>query len=351
MQKIEQEAYSVAQTTLTELSLIHVAVVSVLDGTIDGEVWVDNPANPQVAVVANGDGYYLGGTPDAEAETLGGLREIIPDWAYLFAAPHWVPHLPRAWSNAFAIPHPRIRMGHVTGAALPAVRQPGPGFEILPIDRALFDRNPGNLEVLEDCVEGWTSPEAFFNLAVGYCALHNGRIVSHSLTDSVSGQRCEVGVGTETDFRRQGLGRTVASMTVAECVRRGLHGVEWHSHASNKGSIAIGGSIGLSELDRHVAYSCRLPAENIGDLAPDHCRDLAAHFERASEQINWSRFHAAGARALAGDREGALANVRLLIESDWEGEAEWLEEFWALQSLADDPSFLALLARKRELDL
>ena len=75
MQKIEQETYSVAQTTLTELSSIHVAVVSVLDGTIEGEVWVDNPANPQVAVVANGDAYYLGGNPDAEAETLRGLRE------------------------------------------------------------------------------------------------------------------------------------------------------------------------------------------------------------------------------------------------------------------------------------
>ena len=162
-------------------------------------------------------------------------------------------------------------------------------------------------------------------------------IGSHSVTDSVSGQRCEVGVGTEPDFRRLGLGRVVASMTTAECVRRGLHGVEWHSHESNKGSIAIGRSIGLSELDQHVAYSCRLPAENVGDLDTDHCRELASHFERASGQINWSRFHAAGARALAGDREGALENVRLLIESDWEGEAEWLEEFWALQTLADDP--------------
>ena len=351
MQKIEHETYSVAQTILAELSSIHVAVASVLDGTIDGEVWVDNPASPRVAVVANGDAYYLAGSPDTEADVLAGLRETLPDWAYLFAETRWVPHLSKAWSNAYAIPHPRVRMGHVAGTALPAVRQPGPGFEILPVDRALFDRNPGNLDVLEDCVEGWTSPDAFFDLAVGYCALHNGQIVSHSLTDSVSGQRCEVGVGTESDFRRQGLGRVVASMTIAECVRRGLHGVEWHSHASNKGSIAIGKSIGLLELDRHVAYSCRLPAENIGDLDRDHCRGLAAHFERASGQINWSRFHAAGARALAGDREGALENMRLLIESDWEGEAEWLEEFWALQTLADDPEFKALLARKRELEL
>ncbi|EIM71651.1 acetyltransferase, ribosomal protein N-acetylase [Nitratireductor aquibiodomus RA22] len=351
MQKIEHETYSVAQTILTELSSIHVAIASVLDDTIDGEVWVDNPASPQVALVANGDAYYLAGNPDTEAETLASLQEIIPDWAYFFAEIRWAPHLSKAWRNAFAIPHPRVRMGYIAGTALPVVSQPGPGFEILPIDRALFDRNPGNLEVLEDCVEGWASPEVFFNLAVGYCALHNGQIVSHSVTDSVSGERCEVGVGTEPDFRRLGLGRLVASTTIAECIRRGLPGVEWHSHASNRGSIAIGRSIGLSELDRHVAYSCRLPAENIGDLDPDHCRELASHFERASEQINWSRFHAAGARALAGDREGALGNVRLLIEGDWEGEAEWLEEFWALQTLADDPEFKALLARKRELEL
>ncbi len=45
MQKIEHETYSVAQTILTELSSIHVAIASVLDGAIDGEVWVDNPAS------------------------------------------------------------------------------------------------------------------------------------------------------------------------------------------------------------------------------------------------------------------------------------------------------------------
>lgn len=92
-----------------------------------------------------------------------------------------------------------------------------------------------------------------------------------------------------------------------------------------------------------------MPTENVGDLAPEHCLALAVHFEQASERLNWSWFHAASARTLAGDREGALANLRLLIESDWEDEVEWLEELWALQPLKDDPTFQALLSHRRTL--
>lgn len=350
MQRIQQEAYPVARTVLGELASIHVAVLSVLDASIDGEVWVDDPENPEVAIAVNGDAYYLAGNPAAKAQILEQVRGVVPDWAYLFVGDRWLTHLSEAWSNRHALPHPRVRMGNAAGAVLPEPVLLPKGFEVARIDRALFDRAPGNLDGLEGCVEGWSSRETFFRSAVGYCALHDGRIVSHCVTDSVSGRRCEIGVGTEPGFRRLGLGRAVSSMTAAECIRRGFDAIEWHSHASNRGSLAIGKAIGFTELDRHTAYSLRLPAENAGDLAPEHCLELAAHFERAGQDIGWSRFFAAGARAQAGDREGAIENVRLLIEGDWEGEAEWLESFWALGGVLDDPEFQALVERKRGME-
>lgn len=346
MFKIAQETYSVAQTVLGELATIHVAIASVLDGTIDGDVWLDRQTQPEVALVANGDAYYLAGNANCSAPTLAGIRQTIPAWANLFVEGPWQAQLGQVWSNAFAIEHPRIRMGLAPDRPVKRFLPPA-GFELAPIDRALFERAPGNLGSLEDEVEGWQSPEAFFDAAIGYCVLHDGSIVSHSLTDSVSGRRCEVGVGTAPEFRRQGLGRVAASATVAECVRRGLHAVEWHSHASNKGSLAIGAAIGMVELDRHMAHSCSLPAENPGDLDAGYCLELAHHFEKASEGINWCRFHAAGAWALAGERERALENAGLLIEGGWEGDAEWLEDFWALRALGDDPAFRALLSRHR----
>lgn len=348
MFKIEQGTYSVAQTILDELATIHVAIASVLDGTIDGEVWLDHVASPAVALIANGDAYYLAGDADCSARTLAGIRRVIPDWAYLFVEKPWLAQLGPVWSNAFALEHPRIRMGLAPDRLVKPLLPPA-GFELVPIDRALFDRRPGNLERLEDEIEGWRSPDAFFEAALGYCALHDGRIVSHSLTDSVSDSRCEVGVGTLPEFRRLGLGCAVASATIAECVRRGLHAIEWHSHASNRGSLAVAATVGLVELDRHVAHSCSLPAENPGDLETGYCLELARHFEKAGEAINWCRFHAAGAWALAGEDERALESARLLIEGGWEGEAEWLEEFWALQTLRGDPAFQALLSRQRAL--
>lgn len=346
MFKIEQKADPVAQTILGELATTHVAIASVLDGTIDGGVWLDQQTKPEIALVANGDAYYLAGNASCHAETQLAIRQIIPDWAYLFVEEPWLAQLGQVWSNAFAIEHPRIRMGLPPNGSVKPFLLPT-GFELAPIDRALFARAPGNLDTLEGEVEGWQSPEAFFETAVGYCVLHKGSIVSHSLTDSVSGIRCEVGVGTAAEFRKLGLGRAAAAATVAECVRRGHHAVEWHSHASNRGSLAIAAAIGLVERDRHTALSCSLPAENPGDLDPGYCLELARHFEKASEAIDWCHFHAAGAWALAGEHERALANARLLVEGGWEGEAEWLEEFWALRSLGDDPTFQALLARQR----
>jgi ribosomal protein S18 acetylase RimI-like enzyme len=348
MFKIEQTAYPVAQTILGELATTHVAIAAALDGTIDAEVWLDQQTRPEIALVANGDAYYLAGNASCPAETLAGIRQIIPDWAYLFVEEPWLPQLGRVWSNAFAIEHPRIRMGLPPNGPVKLILPPV-GFELVPIDRALFARSPGNLAILEDELEGWQSPDAFFDAAIGYCVLHDGSIASHSLTDSVSGTRCEIGVGTVPEFRRLGIGRAVASATVAECVRRGLDAVEWHSHASNKGSLAIGAAIGLVERDRHTAHSCSLPAENPDDLDPGYCLELARHFEKASEAIDWCRFHAAGAWALAGEHARALENARLLIEGGWEGEAEWLEAFWALRSLGDDPAFQALLSRQRAL--
>ncbi|HEV7322499.1 MAG TPA: GNAT family N-acetyltransferase [Ensifer sp.] len=347
MFQLEQEGYSAAHSLLRDLSQVHVAVSAVLDGTIAGDVWIDHFEEPRVALLSNGDAYYLAGSPDQAAGSFAALNNLIPQWAYLFVEDRWADRLRDVWSNPFALPHPRVRLGlrrpHLIGAsdALPD------GFRLAPIDHALLALNPGNLDTLTDLMDGWSSPELFLEKAVGFCVLHEGCIVSHCATDSVSGQRCELGVGTEPAYRRRGLARIAAAATVAECVRRGVSKIEWHTHASNKGSIAIARACGLTELDRHIAYSGNLPAENVGDLDLATCRDWGLHLEKASEHIGWYRFHAAGAWTLAGERSRALTNLSQLVEGGWEGEAEWLEGYWAVQSLVDDPKFQAIVARQR----
>ncbi|WP_077965290.1 GNAT family N-acetyltransferase [Ensifer adhaerens] len=344
---LEQAAYPAAQALLKDLSSTHVAIAAVLDGTIDGEVWIDRPVDTRVALLANGDAYYLAGLPDQATDSFADLKELIPAWAYLFVEDRWSDRLGDIWSNAFALPHPRVRLGLSGASHRPAATALPEGFRLAPIDQRLLDLDPGNIETVTDLMEGWASAELFLENAIGFCVLYDGSIVSHCATDSVSGSRCELGVGTEHGYRRLGLAKVAAMATIAECTKRGRPDIEWHTHASNKGSIAIAKSCGLTELDRHVAFSGNLPAENIGDLDPATCREWGLHLERASDHISWYRFHATGAWTLAGDRTRALVNLRQLVDGGWEGEAEWLEGYWAVQSLVDDPEFKAIVAQQR----
>ncbi|HEV7310565.1 GNAT family N-acetyltransferase [Ensifer sp.] len=347
MFELEQRAYPAAHRLLNDLSSTHAAIAAVLDGTIDGQVWVDRISDPRVALVANGDAYFLAGSPDQAARSFPELKRLMPEWAYVFIEDRWQDYLGEIWSNPFALPHPRIRLGLLGGPGGGMAVVLPDGFTLAPIDQALLDLGPGNLDTVADLMERWRSSGLFLEKAIGFCVLHDGCIVSHCATDSVSGDRCELGVGTEPTYRRLGLGKAAAAATVAECVRRGVNRIEWHTHASNRGSIAIARACGLEELDRHMAYSGNLPAENVGDLDVSSCRAWAQHLERASDQIGWYRFHAAGAWTLAGEHERALENLRLLVDRGWEGEAEWLESYWAIQALVRDPQFEAIVERQR----
>ncbi len=345
MQKLERKAFAAAQPLLKDLAAIHVAVVAALEGVTDAELWVDDRTAPTIALLSAGDGYFLAGTPDRRR--FSALKRRIPAWAYLFAEEPWTDLLGEVWANPFARPHPRVRMGLASGSSpLPATPPLPDGFSLRRISRSLLDTVPGAADAL-DGIGQWRSKKRFLDEGVGFCVLHDGKVVSHCLSDSVAASRCELGVGTEPDYRRLGLGRAAAAAAVAECLRRGIADIEWHSHASNRGSLAVARQIGLVELDRHVAYSGSLPAENVGDLDRDTCLDWARHVEAAAETIGWYNFHAAGAWALLGDRTRDIASLERLVDGGWDGEAEWLEDYWALQGLTGDAAFKAIVERQR----
>lgn len=87
------------------------------------------------------------------------MKRLIPAWAYLFVEDRWSGRLNDIWSNSFALPHPRIRLGlsgaHRTGVAAALLD----GFHLARIDQALLDLDPGNLDAVTDLMDGWRSSE------------------------------------------------------------------------------------------------------------------------------------------------------------------------------------------------
>jgi len=340
MQLLNETAYEAVRPLLTETISRHAPVAAILAGTLEGVIWTDDPAQPTVVLVSDGEASFLAGDPDRLVQPAM-LRALIPAWTYFLPEDNWIHRLSEVWDNPFARPHPRLRFALEQP---PTGSTPPPGFELVRIDRASVAEHPALHDLAGD---GWRSRDDFLELGIGYAVLHEGAVVSHCTADCVVDGRAELGVGTEEGFRRLGLARAAATAAVGECLRRGVADVGWHCHASNAGSIRIAEAIGMRRQAAYFGYSSNLPAENVGDLSPEQCRDWAAHLEAAAAKVIWHGFHAAGAWALAGEPDRALRCLDRLVESGWQGRAEWLEDNWAFAAIRDGAAFKAIVARQR----
>jgi RimJ/RimL family protein N-acetyltransferase len=222
------------------------------------------------------------------------------------------------------------------------------GYSTVPVDRDFLAQTDmhGYAEIAERA-DAWPSQAAFIAQNFGVGIVCDGAIVSHAIADCVVGDRCELGVGTHPAHRRRGLGSIAAAAAVERALTAGIKDVGWHCLCSNRGSMVVAARVGFEPAADYIGYSLSLPAENAGDLSTAECVDWAEHCERASAEIAWSAFFAAGAWALAGDESRTLANVQRLIDTNWQGQPEWLEKNWMFTGLQENPAFKHKLAALR----
>jgi RimJ/RimL family protein N-acetyltransferase len=351
MQKLEENQYESAGGLFAGLAETHFSVGAVLAGTAHGEIWVDDVAIPRVGLAATSEGHYLAG--DAQYRpAYAGLKEILPHNAYLnFEPVGWENVLGDVWNNTFARKHLRQNYRFAQQRITDWQARVPPGYQLAAVDYDLLGRT--DLEQHDEIagrVEEWLSPDFFMKHGFGWVILHGSSIASRCIADCVNGEQCEMGVGTSPQHRKRGLGSIVVAAALDDCLRKGYRHIGWHCLSSNAGSIGVALKTGFVKVRDYFAYSSVPPAENVGDLTLEECRDWAAHYEKASESIPWYRFYAAGAWALAGEEARALNNLDLLVAGGWQGKPEWLESnymFSGLQELAEFKARVAELRRRQ----
>ncbi len=349
MLKLEENQHAIAQALFAELAEFHLCADAVLAGTAPGQVWVDSAEHPRVGFMIASEGCYLAG--DAEHATVyAALKDIIPARAYLILHPDgWEKVLDEIWKNPAARRHPRQHMV-LRQQIFSDWRDRIPdGFQLLPIDQALLDRTDyKNHAALADWVSGWRSPDYFMRHGFGFCLLYQDAIASWCIADCVNGHKCEIGITTDIAYRRRGLAAIVVAAAVEHALAHGLTQIGWQCLCSNAGSIAVAEKVGFAKERNYAAYSAGLPTENATDLAPAQYQEWAEHYERAIQSNFSYAFNAAAAWALAGDTARALTNLQRLMESGWQGRAEWLEDNWQFASIQGTTEFQAMVARLRQ---
>jgi GNAT superfamily N-acetyltransferase len=202
----------------------------------------------------------------------------------------------------------------------------------------------GNHDGVAGWVGDWHSPEYFLEHGFGFCLLYGDQIASWCLTDCVLGNQCEIGIVTDRDYRRRGLATITVKAAIVHCIKHGFDQIGWHCLSSNAGSIAVAKRNSFVKERDYFAYSSALPAENARDLPAAEYADWAEHYERfIKDDAGWA-LRAAEAWAMAGYPERALADLQRLIDCDWNGQPEWLDRNWRLDSLRGAKEFKTLRA-------
>lgn len=348
MIRVETEHHHKVAHLFQAAAEIHLSVAAVCQGTAPGEMYVDSIEHPTVGYVRTPEGEYVVGDPTSE-RSYPGLQSLIPERAYLTLHPTgWERVLPQIWMNSVARRHVRLHLrwqhpgGLNTRAPLPD------GFEVVAIDERLLARTDLlNHEEITGRVRDWFSADYFLQNGFGFCVIGGNAIVSRCVADCVVGDRCEIGVGTDLRYRHRGLAYAAVAATIEHCLSRGLTHIGWHCLRSNAGSRALAEKAGFAVFAEYDAYSAVLPAENAADLSPDEYADWAVHYERHAATNGWYRLFAVEAWTLAGARDRALAQLRLLAGSNWPGSSGWLSRRWALQGLQDLPEYHSIVAAMR----
>jgi RimJ/RimL family protein N-acetyltransferase len=233
--------------------------VAVLDGTLVGRAWVDDPTRPRgVLVIEDADGTtYAGGdlTRDAVAATLAGVPTRSGDLIFGFAGPDdplhdLVPGEPYWRGEAIDL------VDRVPPADEETLlrRELEDGAQLVRLDAATLPMT----EWYEDTIHAAGSLERWLEAGIGYGVLREGEL----LAEATAGPRCrgwlELGVITREAHRGHGYG-TLVSCAVARACEAGGDRVWWNANADNAPSLAIARRIGFRTERRYELVACRAP--------------------------------------------------------------------------------------------
>jgi len=230
--ELDKSEYEKVRPLFNQLDY-NLIINAVIERTSPGRIYVDDVVTPETAFLCSVEGYYLSGYVDNDSfnETLNRLifkKFFAGDTVRKDETDISIGFHPDSWENEMeVIFRPRTPLKalrrHYLCRELKAVdwksRVPE-GFSVHRVDKKLLE-TPGLVipnHVTDWMKTNWGSTRDFLQKGLGFCMLHDKKVVSWSIADCVSGDACEIGIHTHQDYRRRGLATLTATATVDYCL-------------------------------------------------------------------------------------------------------------------------------------
>lgn len=349
------------------------SVQSVLHGESRGRIFVDDPANPNLAFAMTIEGYLLSGNPNSpehiakiaeflRTELFSG-KTYLDDNANLTLAvnhPDWEMRLPEMIPTHEIERLDRFRYECERSQVDWRDRLP-PGYMIRKADRAMMAEEGIQLHPE---VKDWMSVEIaygsienFLEIGVGCAVVYENEVVSWCRSDCHHADVIDIGIVTAPEHRRKGLATGLVSATLGHCFERGFRKVGWHCDANNIASWKTAEKVGFKKShDFHYFFY-------IYDLA-DHLAELGWYYFQRGELDKTRRYYeqvfdrrqdnpdyyyhlAAVAWAAVEDQEKTLTYLKEAALHGWH-HADYTERQACFDFLRTSPEWKRILEKMRE---
>ncbi len=244
-------------------------VDGVLDGTRTGKIYVDDVQNPLSAFMYSGEWYYLAGKAN-NADFNRALNTLMmsddfakdpcrgsDDGVFLTCdSGDWYGQFVTICGELPIIEAPRKR--YVFKEAPFDWRERIPdGFTLRPLDKDLLESDLKNVEVVHEWMQAdWANAvDVYKQRGVGMCAILGDEIASWCFTASIGGNACEMGIETDPNYQRKGLGTLTAVAAADACQKAGFEIIDWNCDAGNLGSWGVAEKAGFVLEREYTAYT------------------------------------------------------------------------------------------------
>ena len=247
------------------------AVTAALAGESPAELYVDDPAAPQAAILMLWNHrIYLAGTP-IKAAFSHDFASLLHD-RYMPQGKEWLPFgfaidfTPSLWEDSLAslfTDMESLRAEHqyysirlrkpIEAPALPE------GFVLRKVDEALLAQSSlGNYQSLVGEIHSEApSVDDFLQHRFGYCLQYGQELVGWCLSEYNHGKQCELGIETLEGFQRRGLATATALATMAHAQSVGMSRVGWHCWKANIASSSLARKLGFEHVEDHPVWHYR----------------------------------------------------------------------------------------------
>ncbi len=256
MQKLESQEYSLAAPLLLEFK--HYTMVhTILSGKTPGLVYLNKLENPQIAFTQFRHRALICGSRKAMDDknlrhfflnvVLENCRRFdVPLFRLTSNDPAWIIYISDCLEDCEPILTDYQCYRYRITSNIKKINIPD-SFSLQEVTADLINGNfEGKDDLLDEMCSERESVDAFLQHSFGIVAFHGNKLAGWCLSEYNHKNRCEVGVATMPEFKRQGLATAMAKSFLNQAYKCGIDTVLWHCYKSNIGSRKTALSTGFS---------------------------------------------------------------------------------------------------------